>query len=151
MALNDTSNESTLQLVDAMVTAINASTDWGTVFVAERQFETRELLKAERALVQLCPQEPDVTPNTQTLTVEITVLAKVADASVDECDPIWNMYFAIRDFLSDTVFTVKNVGVTWNPPGAPQWDRSRLASEQVMALVGTVSYSQYLYLSNVTP
>lgn len=151
MAINDTSNESTLQLCDLMVIAINGADFGDVVFTAERAFESRDLLQSGSVLVQVCPQEPEVSGNTQTLTVEITVLAKVTNATVTYCDPVWNLYFAIRDFLSDSSFTVKNVGVTWLPPGTPQWDRSRLASEQVMALVGTVSYSQYLYLTNATP
>lgn len=134
-----------------MVTAINANTDWSVVFTAERQFQSRELLKAERVLVQLCPETPDVSTTKQDLSVEITVIGKVADTSVDACDPIWNLYFAIRDFLSGQRFTVKDSEVTWNPPGKPEWDKDRLASEHIVSLVGNVNYSQYLHLGDVTP
>lgn len=152
MAIDSTNNEATLQLCDLMVVAINDPDNaWEVVFVAESQYEQRELLQSERVLVLLCPETPDVSTDRQQLSVELTVIGKVAKATRDDCDPIWNLYHQIRDFLSEQRFTINGEEVTWNPPGKPQWDRDRLATERVVSLVGNLHYLQYLYLDDVTP
>ena len=143
-------DESTIQLADAMVAAINAVDDWPVQFTAAREWEYRFEVNDWVVRLILCPQEPDVSESAKDLHVTMTLQAKVKEPSKTLVDPLWNLYFAVRDLLDETALTVNGLVVVWQPSGTPTLDRDILRDNKVFMLSGDMHRQLPIILTDVT-
>lgn len=142
--------ESTLQLADAVVTAINGH-DFGAAFTAVRAYETRSTLGSGLCRVVITPKMPEVADDEKRLTLTLTVWKKIGSEPTNAViDPLWNLFFAIRDLLAKQVFSVNNEWVIWQAPGNPEHDREVMTSERVFAISDDMTWLQPLSLEDNT-
>lgn len=142
--------ESTLQLADAVVTAINEES-WDTEFTAVRSYDPRSKLGSGVCHVVITPKTPELSENDKRLTLTLTVWKRVgAEPTNEAVDPLWNLFFRIRNYLAGAEITINGEPVTWEPPGDSEHPRSLLSNELVFAMSDDMSWVQQLTLEDNT-